>query len=42
MEDKGNYMVLWKKMDGDWKVVWDAPVTELPLPSKAPDSTMME
>src|SRR6056297_1516893 len=42
MEDKGNYMVLWEKIDGDWKVVWDAPVTELPLPSKAPDSTMME
>ncbi|MBW8199286.1 YybH family protein [Flagellimonas abyssi] len=42
MEDKGNYMVLWEKMDGDWKVVWDAPVTELPLPGQTPDSTMVE
>ena len=42
MEDKGNYMVLWEKLDGEWKVVWDAPVTELPLPSQAPDSTMVE
>jgi ketosteroid isomerase-like protein len=33
MEDKGNYLVLWEKIDGDWKIVWDAPVTELPLPS---------
>jgi ketosteroid isomerase-like protein len=38
MEDKGNYMVLWEKMDGDWKVVWDAPVTELPLSGQADDS----
>ncbi len=42
MEDKGNYLVLWEKMDGEWKVVWDAPVTELPFPVQAPDSTMVE
>ncbi|MEQ5791988.1 DUF4440 domain-containing protein [Muricauda sp. NFXS6] len=42
MEDKGNYMVLWEKIGDEWKAVWDAPVTELPLPSQAPDSTMME
>jgi len=42
MDDKGNYIVLWEKLDGEWKVVWDAPVTELPLPSQAPDSTMMK
>ena len=21
-----------KKIDGDWKIVWDAPVSEIPLP----------
>ncbi|WP_127141609.1 YybH family protein [Flagellimonas marinaquae] len=42
MEDKGNYLVLWEKMDGDWKVLWDAPVTELPLPSQPMDTTMVE
>lgn len=42
MEDKGNYLVLWEKMEGEWKVLWDAPVTELPMPSQAPDSTMVE
>nr|WP_297788351.1 DUF4440 domain-containing protein [uncultured Allomuricauda sp.] len=42
MEDKGNYMVLWEKLDGEWKVVWDAPVTELPLPSQALDSAMVK
>lgn len=30
--DKGNYLVLWEKIDGDWKGVWDAPVSELPIP----------
>ena len=29
--DSGNYVVLWEKIDGDWKIVWDAPVTETPL-----------
>lgn len=42
MEDKGNYMVLWEKVEGEWKVVWDAPVTELPMPRQAPDSTIVE
>ncbi|WP_373494292.1 DUF4440 domain-containing protein [Aquiflexum sp.] len=28
--DKGNYVVLWEKFDGDWKIVWDAPVSEVP------------
>ncbi|MBO0329536.1 YybH family protein [[Muricauda] lutisoli] len=42
MEDKGNYLVLWEKLDGDWKIVWDAPVTELPLPAQTPDSTRVE
>lgn len=29
--DSGNYIVLWEKIDDDWKIVWDAPVTETPL-----------
>ena len=29
--DSGNYIVLWEKIDGNWKIVWDAPVTEIPL-----------
>ncbi|TRZ46346.1 YybH family protein [Robertkochia solimangrovi] len=32
MSDKGKYVVLWEKTEGDWKIVWDAPVSELPLP----------
>ncbi len=31
MSDKGNYVVLWEKIDGEWKAVWDAPVSEVPL-----------
>jgi len=29
--DSGNYLVLWERFDGKWKIVWDAPVTEIPL-----------
>lgn len=32
MLDEGNYMVLWEKIDGKWKIVWDAPVSTVPLP----------
>ena len=29
-EDKGNYVVLWRQeSDGEWRIVWDAPVSEL-------------
>ncbi|NMM48497.1 YybH family protein [Marinigracilibium pacificum] len=31
-EDTGHYMVLWERHDGEWKIVWDAPVSSLPLP----------
>ena len=31
MTDKGNYVVLWERIDGDWKIVWDAPVSTVPL-----------
>ena len=30
-KDSGNYIVLWEKVDENWKMVWDAPVTEIPL-----------
>jgi ketosteroid isomerase-like protein len=35
-EDRGNYVVLWRQdRDGQWRAVWDAPVSEL-HPSAAP------
>jgi uncharacterized protein (TIGR02246 family) len=31
-EDKGNYVVLWRmESDNQWRIVWDAPVSELPV-----------
>jgi ketosteroid isomerase-like protein len=31
--DKGNYVVLWRREDDEtWRIVWDAPVSELPIP----------
>ena len=36
-EDKGNYVVLWRhESDGQWRAVWDAPVSELPPPKTTP------
>lgn len=40
--DKGSYVALWEKINNDWKIVWDAPVSELPLPSQASEPTMEE
>lgn len=32
-EDHGNYVVVWQHdEDGEWRILWDAPVSELPLP----------
>lgn len=34
-EDRGNYVVLWRhEDDGNWRAVWDAPVSETPLPPR--------
>lgn len=32
-EDRGNYLAHWRlEIDGEWRIVADAPVSELPLP----------
>lgn len=31
MNDKGNYMALWERIDNEWQIQWYAPVSELPL-----------
>ncbi|WP_224488828.1 YybH family protein [Robertkochia flava] len=28
--DTGHYLVLWEKQGDEWKIIWDAPVSELP------------
>lgn len=38
MSDKGNYLVLWEKIQGNWQVIWDAPVSEIPLPNSQAES----
>lgn len=35
--DRGNYLVHWQRdADGEWRIVADAPVSELPLPGSMP------
>ena len=40
--DKGNYVVLWEKINDDWKIVWDAPVSELSIPNQINEITTDE
>lgn len=31
-DDRGNYIAVWRlEPDGEWRILWDAPVSELPL-----------
>jgi ketosteroid isomerase-like protein len=33
LSDQGNYLVVWRREDdGNWRVVWDAPVSTVPMP----------
>jgi len=36
LRDNGNYVVLWRKIDGKWRVALDAPSTITPLPALLP------
>lgn len=38
MNDQGNYIVLWENIDRDWKIVWDAPVSDMPLGGTSEES----
>ena len=34
--DAGNYVTIWRKINGQWRVALDAPVTSTPLPTAVP------
>jgi uncharacterized protein (TIGR02246 family) len=36
LRDNGNYVVLWRRIDGKWRVALDAPSTITPLPALMP------
>jgi len=36
MRDAGNYVVIWKKIDGNWRVALDAPSSTVPMPAVLP------
>lgn len=36
-EDRGNYVVVWlREEDGEWRILWDAPVSSVPLQGGGP------
>jgi uncharacterized protein (TIGR02246 family) len=36
MRDVGTYVVIWRKINGQWRVAVDAPVTTMPMPAAMP------
>src|ERR1700674_3910374 len=40
--DAGNYVTIWHKINGKWRVALDAPNTTAPLPAAAPATPMMD
>lgn len=42
MTDAGNYVTIWHKINGKWRVALDAPVTSAPLPAAASAAAPME
>jgi uncharacterized protein (TIGR02246 family) len=39
LRDAGNYVVIWRKIDGQWRIALDAPSTTTPLPAAMPAET---
>ncbi len=40
--DAGNYVVIWRKVNGRWRVALDAPVSTMPIPDAAPAAPPMD
>jgi ketosteroid isomerase-like protein/quercetin dioxygenase-like cupin family protein len=40
--DAGNYVVIWRKVKGKWRVALDAPVSTVPIPDAAPAAPPMD
>ncbi len=36
MSDAGNYVTIWRKVNGKWRVALDAPVSTMPMPAQMP------
>lgn len=42
VSDRGNYTTIWHKLDGQWKVAVDAPVSMAPMPAPTTTAAMAE
>jgi quercetin dioxygenase-like cupin family protein len=40
--DAGNYLTVWHKVNGKWRVAYDVPVSSVPVPAPAMDPSAME
>jgi ketosteroid isomerase-like protein/quercetin dioxygenase-like cupin family protein len=40
--DAGNYVTIWHKVNGKWRVALDAPVSTVPIPEAAPSTPPMD